>query len=236
MPVLPFAQPLPVMRQAQIQAQPIQGRIGIRILLRGLAVKIPEQDVMSLVEKIICGAKDVLIDEYKMVWFPGDDLLAACRSRGLPIGNLTSQFWSNCYLHPFDLFVKRQLGCTAYLRYVDDIALFGDSKSRLWGWKTALVERLAKLRLTIHETRAHVSPVSMGIPWLGFIVYPDHRKLRARKVRHATRRLHARFTAYQRGDISFAEFDASVQGWINYARFADSWGLRTHMLKPIVLN
>ena len=44
-----------------------------------------------------------------MVWFPGDDLLAACRPRGRPIGNLTSQFWSNCYLHPFDLFVKREL-------------------------------------------------------------------------------------------------------------------------------
>ena len=84
--------------------------------MKGLAVKIPEQDVMSLVEMIISGAKDVLLDEYTMVWFPDDDLLAACRPRGLPIGNLTSQFWSNCYLHPFDLFVKRELGCAAYLR------------------------------------------------------------------------------------------------------------------------
>ena len=54
--------------------------------------------------------------------FPGDDLLAICRPRGLPIGNLTSQFWSNCYLHPFDQFVTRELGCRAYLRYVDDCA------------------------------------------------------------------------------------------------------------------
>ena len=68
-----------------------------------------------------------------MVWFPGDDLLAACRPRGLPIGNLTSQFWSNCYLHPFDLFVKRELGCRAYLRYVDDFALFADTASRRSG-------------------------------------------------------------------------------------------------------
>lgn len=76
----------------------------------------------------------------------------------------------------------------------------------------------------------------MGIPWLGFVVYPDYRKLKARKVRHATCRLHARFTAYRQGAISFAELNASVQGWINYARFADSWGLRIHMLKPIVLD
>ena len=52
----------------------------------------------------------VLEDQYRPVFFEGDDLLAACRPRGLPIGNLTSQFWSNCYLHPFDVFVKRELG------------------------------------------------------------------------------------------------------------------------------
>ena len=191
---------------------------------------------MSLVEKIITGAKDVLRDEYTMVWFAGDDLLAACRPRGLPIGNLTSQFWSNCYLHPFDLYVKRELGCIGYLRYVDDFALFSNSKSQLWAWKAALVERLSKLRLTIHETRAQVTPVSIGIPWLGFVVYPDYRKVKARKVRHATCRLQARYTAYRHGAISFAELNASVQGWINYVRFADSWGLRTHMLRPVALD
>jgi len=72
--------------------------------------------------------------------------LAQGRPRGLPIGNLTSQFWSNCYLHPFDEFVKRQLGCRAYLRYVDDFALFSDSKRQLWTWKAAVIERLARLR------------------------------------------------------------------------------------------
>jgi hypothetical protein len=57
--------------------------------------------------------------------------LSASRPRGLPIGNVTSQFWSNCYRHPLDLFVKRELGCKAYLRYVDDFALFSDSKAEL---------------------------------------------------------------------------------------------------------
>ena len=98
-----------------------------------------------------------------MVWFPGDDLLAACRPRGLPIGNLTSQFWSNCYLHPFDLFVKRELGCKAYLRYVDDFALFSNSKHELWRCKLAIMERLAALRLTIHERSAQVLP-SVVVP------------------------------------------------------------------------
>jgi RNA-directed DNA polymerase len=203
------------------------------ILKANLARVIPEDDVMGLVGKIIASGDGVLTDEYQMAWFPGDDLLAACRPRGLPIGNLTSQFWSNCYLHPFDQFVKRELRCRAYLRYVDDCALFSDSKRELWAWKRAIVERLATLRLVIHEAKAQVLPVDCGIPWLGFVVYPTHRRVKARMVRKATRHLEDRLDAYQAGRISFAEFDASVQGWINHVRFADTWGLRKHLLRRL---
>jgi hypothetical protein len=74
---------------------------------------------MALIQHILVSGEDVLADEYTMQFFSGDDLLAACRPRGLPIGNLTSQFWSNCYLHPLDLFVKRELGCRAYPNLAD---------------------------------------------------------------------------------------------------------------------
>ena len=63
--------------------------------------------------------------------------------------------------------------------------------------------------------------VAARLPWLGFVV-------------HATRRLGAQFAAWQAGQISFAEFDASVQGWINHVRYADSWGLRDHVLGQLV--
>lgn len=67
-----------------------------------------------------------------MVWFPGDDLLApAERRRGLPIGNLTSQFWANVYLNRFDHFIKETLGAPGYIRYVDDFVLFSDSPAQL---------------------------------------------------------------------------------------------------------
>ena len=165
------------------------------------------------------------------MFFPGDDLLAACRPRGLPIVNLTSQFWSNCYMHPFDQFVTRELGCRAYLRYVDDFALFADSKRTLWMWKRAIVDRLARLRLIIHGSAAQVTPVSHGIPWLGFVVYPTRRRVKARKVCSTTRRLRTLLDDYRAGRITFGELDASVQGWINHVRYADSWGLRTHMFR-----
>jgi RNA-directed DNA polymerase len=203
------------------------------ILRATLARMIPEPDVMWLVDTVLASGAGVLNDEYDMVWFPGDDLLAACRPRGLPIGNLTSQFWSNCYLHPFDEFVRRELGCRAYLRYVDDFALFSDSKRELWVWKRAIVERLAALRLTLHGPQAQALPVHCGIPWLGFVVYPSHRRLKARKVTQARRRLSARYQAYLAGDISFAELDASVRGWATHVRYADTWGLRRHVLSRL---
>jgi hypothetical protein len=171
----------------------------------------------------------VLANEYSTVYFADDDLFAACRPRGLPIGNLTSQFWSNVYLNDFDWFVLRELGCGAYLRYVDDFVLFSDDKRKLWTWKQRLVERLARDRLRIHETKAQVLPTRCGIPWLGFVVYPTHRLLKRRNAVDFTRRLAHNLDAYRSGQISFAEMDASVQGWINHVRYADTRGLREHI-------
>ncbi len=199
------------------------------ILRNTLARVIRADDVLWLVDTILGSGAGVLEGEYVMVWFPGDDLLSVLRPRGLPIGNLTSQFWSNCYLDPLDHFIKRELRCPAYLRYVDDLALFSDSKRELWRCQAAIVERLAALRLTVHEN-AQVTPVTAGIPWLGFIVYPTHRRLRSRNVTHFQQRLRARWQAYCAGEIGFGEINATIQGWIQHVRYGDTWGLRRHLL------
>ena len=76
--------------------------------------------------------------------------------------------------------------------------------------------------------------MTAGIPWLGFVVFPTHRRVKARKAVQATRRLSERFEAWRSGRISFGEFEASVQGWINHVRYADSWGLRRQVLDRFV--
>ncbi len=199
------------------------------ILCAKLARVIDDVDVPWLAAAILGSGAGVLADQYTPVYFPGDDLLAACRPRGLPIGNLTSQFWSNVYMSDFDWFVVRELGCEAYLRYVDDFALFSDSKTALWAWKEAIIARLARERLTMHEGEAQVLPTRCGIPWLGFVVYPTHRLLKRCNAVNFTRRLATHLDGYQAGRISFAELDAGVQGWINHVRYADTWGLREHV-------
>lgn len=199
------------------------------ILRTEIAHVVRDDGLLWLIDQILASGKDVLKDEYEMAYFPGDNLFAVNRLRGLPIGNLTSQFWSNVYLNPFDWFVQRELSCGAYLRYVDDFALFSDDKRQLYAWKSAIIERLARLRLTAHEKEAQVTQTKDGIPWLGFVVYPTHRKLKRRNAVNFTRRLERNIDAYESGTITFAELDASVQGWINHVRYADTWGLRRHI-------
>lgn len=205
-------------------------------ILRGILARyLADPDVMWLVDRILESGVGVLSEEYEMVWFPGDDLLAAARPRGLPIGNLTSQFWANCYLNPLDHFVKRELKCPAYLRYVDDMLLLADCKRELWDWRAAVIEFLAGLRLAIHENRAQPRPVTEGIPFLGFIVYPDHRRLKRHKGVYFQRRFRRLVAEYAAGSLSFDALSAVVEGWVNHARTGDTWGLRRAVLGSFAL-
>ena len=180
--------------------------------------------VMWLIDQILASGAGVLSEEYDPVYFPGDDLFAIHRLRGLPIGNLTSQFWANCYLNPFDHFVQRELQAPAYLRYVDDFLIFADDKRWLADARRAIIARLARLRLTIHPTNC--KPVTNGISFLGFVVFPEHRRLKQRKGIAFARRLRTMIRQYRAGAITRDQFTASVRGWINHARFANTRGLR----------
>jgi RNA-directed DNA polymerase len=187
---------------------------------------IADEGVRWLVERIVDSGAGVLAAEYDMVYFPGDDLFAATRPRGLPIGNLTSQFWANCLLNELDQFVKRELKCCHYERYVDDALLFHHDRRTLHRWRLAIAEFLATLRLTLHEREARVYPVTAGIPFLGFRVYPDHRRLKRANGERFERRLHWLINQYAVGEIEFENLTASVQGWVNHVRYGDTWGLR----------
>jgi len=203
------------------------------VLRHELARVISDEQVMWLVNRILESGAGVLTDEYAMVYFPGDDLLAIERPRGLPIGNLTSQFWSNCYLNAFDWFVTRELGCKAYLRYVDDFALFSDRKRDLWAWKGALIRQLSCVRLTIHESATQILPTSCGVGWLGFVVYPDYRLPKRSKINYFRRRLNTYIAQYRLGQTPFSKLNQVVNGWINHISYSDTWKLRQHVLSRL---
>ena len=115
------------------------------------------------------------------------------------------------------------------------MVLFGNDKAELQCWKDAMIDRLATLRLTIHEARAHVHPVEHGIPFLGFVIYPTHRLLKGRKRVNYQRRLRGKLDEYREGKLPRKRVGDSVKGWINHVRYGDTWGLRTAMLRDVKL-
>jgi hypothetical protein len=201
-------------------------------LRRLLAEKLDDPGVLWLVDRILDSGRGVLSEAYDMIYFSGDDLFAVNRPRGLPIGNLTSQFWGNVYLSGIDHFVKRELRCPGYVRYVDDLLFFERSPSALWQLKQAVVERLADLRLTIHPG-AHPRPVGEGIPFLGFVTFPDRRRLKRRKGVQYRRQLRAAVGAYSAGKLPAARLAASVQGWLAHIQYAGTTGLQREIFQMV---
>jgi hypothetical protein len=209
--------------------------IDLTILRDKLARRIRDDEVLWLIDRILDGGAGVLAPMYSTEWFPGDDLLAPLRPRGLPIGNLTSQTWANVYLDSLDHFVKRELKCPAYLRYCDDFLLFSDDKATLHGWKDAVQDHLNGLRLALNWRRSTVYPTRTGIPFLGFRLFPTHRRLRADNVRLASQRLRANRDACRAGRMSRARFRESLVAWIAHASHGDTYQLRKAMLRKVIL-
>jgi hypothetical protein len=203
--------------------------IDLQILRTLLARTIADERVLWLCDRILESGRDLAPEDYALTWFPGDSLLDGLRPRGLPIGNLTSQFWANVYLNPLDQYLKRELKVPAYLRFVDDFLLFAAEKDQLHTWRQQVIRKLGELRLALHENRAQVYPTCTGIPFLGFRVFPDHRRLKYRRAVSYRRRLRGILQRLEHDPDQRSILKASLQGWINHVRYGDTWGLRRMM-------
>ncbi|MBY0279424.1 RNA-directed DNA polymerase [Candidatus Binatia bacterium] len=110
--------------------------------------------------------------------------------RGLPIGNLTSQFWANVYMDQLDQFVKRQLGCRFYLRYVDDLCLLSTDRAELLRWRAEIERFLGeRLQLALRAEVAEPRPVGRGVDWIGWRTWWDHRLPRRQTLSNLRGRL-----------------------------------------------
>ena len=143
-------------------------------------------------------------------YFPGDDLFAAFeRRRGLPIGNLTSQFFANVYLDGLDHFCKEVLRARGYLRYVDDFALFHDDAGGLEDWRECIAAYLEGRRLLLHPRKTAILSTAAPAAFLGLVLLPDGgRRLPEANVRRFRGRLQALRACWRRGAVSRDEVRA----------------------------
>ena len=161
------------------------------------------------------------------LYFDGDDLFVPFqRRRGLPIGNLTSQFFANLYLDGFDHFVTEVLRAP-YLRYVDDFALFHNDPTVLSEWRLRIERCLVGRRLRLHPRKTMILSCSEPAQFLGFELHADgRRRLPEDNVRRFRNRLRGLRDRWQAGTIGPNDVDARVGAWIAHAEHADTWRLR----------
>jgi retron-type reverse transcriptase len=193
--------------------------------------KIKCSDTLWLIETIIdsSNAQETVIDH-----FPDDDLITPLvRRRGLPIGNLTSQFFANIYLNGFDHFAKEVLKAEQYVRYVDDFALFSDDWQYLSDARLQIESYLATLRLKIHPVKSQLFETRHGATFLGFRVLPDRIRVRTENLRRARRRLRQLHTRYRSGSISQTQLTQSLQSWFAHLEQGDTWQLKQVVLTSL---
>ncbi|MEI8012902.1 MAG: reverse transcriptase/maturase family protein [Candidatus Omnitrophota bacterium] len=151
---------------------------------------------------------------------------------GLPIGNLTSQFFANLYLHELDHFVKYTLRCRYYIRYMDDFLLFDNDNAVLERWRGMIEEMLvSRLKLQLHPDKTRIFPVRKGMTFLGFRSFRE----RCRVAAQGMKRMRARMKKFryltEQKEITEPEIAASVQCWVAHSRTANSARLRSKMAK-----
>ncbi|AFY39963.1 RNA-directed DNA polymerase (reverse transcriptase) [[Leptolyngbya] sp. PCC 7376] len=198
--------------------------IDHQILKAQLHHKIKCKDTLWLIDLIIDYSNP---QEPVHHYFPGDTLLTPLERRhGLPIGNLTSQFFANFYLNGFDHFVKEQLHARKYLRYVDDYALFSNDYGFLKDAKVAIRDYLEGLRLRMHPIKSQLFETKYGANFVRFRILPDRVRVRNDNLRRARHRLKQLQQDYATGMISLADLQLRLQSWEAHLKHGDTKTLR----------
>ena len=144
--------------------------------------------------------------------------------KGIPIGSLTSQFFANHYLGSLDHYIKRDLHCGAYLRYMDDFVLWG-SKEELLKYRDSIDLFCAdNLGLTLKQSE--INQVQRGLPFLGLRVYPNSIRLSHRARYRYRSKIIATLIEWNQGALTEEEFCNKINSLNAFMRMADSLAFR----------
>jgi hypothetical protein len=212
-------------------------------ILHGLLLKkIDEPWIRILIEKILFNdpTKNCLIkgkpEELASVPYH-KSLWHAPKNKGLPIGNLTSQFFSNVYLNELDQFVKHRLKCKHYLRYVDDVVIL-DTDSAQLEQTYQRINRLLneRLCLNLHPHKKQINQISHGINFVGFVMKPHRKYIRRSTVSRLKEKIRQWKQDYVREEgvvpeESWMQYRAMLNSYYGLFRWANAYKLREALAK-----
>ncbi|MHC8300706.1 RNA-directed DNA polymerase [Pseudomonas sp. ZS1P83] len=167
--------------------------IDKEVLRRQLAAKITEPWWLALAEQILMHDPredyEVRSSAHLFNQVPQHKRLTAQPARlGLPIGNLSSQFFANVYLDALDQFAKHTLGAKHYVRYVDDFVFLHESPQQLNAWLAEVEAFLPSLGARLNPTKTILQPADRGLDFVGHVIKPWRRSTRKRSLAQALKR------------------------------------------------
>ncbi len=190
--------------------------VDISILIAIIERKVKDQKVIWLIKTILRNYKGNSFE------------------KGMPLGNLTSQFFANVYLNELDQYVKQNLRVKYYLRYVDDFVILHHDKIILEEYKQSISGYLENsLSLRLHPTKSRISSLFRGITFLGFRIFYWHKLLRKSNVNKYLRRLEGYKELYKQDLLNYDSIYNSFQGWQGYVGHGDTYKLITKVRKKI---
>lgn len=175
------------------------------VLLKLLTKRIADEDFIWLLQQVINS-------------FKTDD-----ESRGMPIGNLTSQLFANIYLDPLDQYIKHELRVKYYIRYADDFVIMADNPDYLERILSQVKDFLTQqLKLTLHPNKVSIRDYYLGIDFLGYVIFPKFILPRTKTKRRILRKLRERAKLIKDGVALPESFDQAMNSYLGYLLHCNS--------------
>ena len=207
--------------------------IDKNILYAEIKKLVPEDWLLKLIKQVIfhdCKTKVEiksskwkfdLLPTYKSLWYTPDE-------KGLPICNLTSQFFSNVYLNVLDQYVKHHWKCKYYCRYVDDFIILDKDPQKLNEIHKDLTRFLKeRLALDLHQNKKSVNKIERGIDFVGFVAKPYRTILRQKTLK----RIFKMIREQKKNPLWYTpeelqKFAASINSYLGILRNTNGYRLR----------
>jgi len=172
------------------------------------------------------------IGDEKVIWLIEKILSVNSKTKGMPLGNLTSQFFANLYLNELDIFVKHKLRAKCYIRYVDDFVILHESREQLEIWKNEINDFLKdKLKIELHPSKSHVLRLNSGINFLGFRIFFHHKLIRKSNLKNFERKFNNLRILFDEEIIGREKALEALEGWLAYCSHANTHKYRRYIIR-----
>ena len=190
--------------------------VNHNVLIDTIKKKIKDNRIIWLIKKILNN-------------YSGGDA-----KKGMPLGNLTSQFFANVYLNEFDNFVKHKLKSKYYIRYVDDFVILHNCKNKLDEYKQNINQFLMEhLRIEIHADKSKIIRLKDRINFLGFGVFYYHKLLKKSNIRKMNTKFKILKEKYDKSFVDYDKIYGFFEGWFAYVKHANTYKQRKHIIGEI---